>query len=75
MLVAARAMKDTIEAIKEAGLQDKLKVMIGGEPTRQEFADEIRADFYGPGSTAGRNFARETMTASSITPATWGGCS
>jgi 5-methyltetrahydrofolate--homocysteine methyltransferase len=56
------AMKDTIEAIKEAGLRDQVKVMIGGAPIRQEFADEIGADFYGPDSTAGRNFARETTT-------------
>jgi len=56
------AMKDTIEAIKEAGLKDKVKVMIGGAPIRQEFADEIGADFYGPDSTAGRNFARESVT-------------
>ena len=57
------AMKDTREAIKEAGLRDKVKVMIGGAPIQQAFADEIGADFYGPDSTAGRNFARETATA------------
>ena len=57
------AMKDTLEAIKEAGLRDKVKVMIGGAPIQQAFADEIGADFYGPDSTAGRNFARETATA------------
>ncbi|MCP4681863.1 MAG: cobalamin-binding protein [Desulfobacterales bacterium] len=56
------AMKDTIEAIKAAGLKDQVKIMIGGAPLRQEFADEIEADFYGPDSTAGRNFARESIT-------------
>ncbi len=55
------AMKDTIEAIKAAGLKNQVKIMIGGAPVRQEFADEIGADYYGPDSTAGRNFSREAV--------------
>jgi len=54
------AMKDTVDAIKAAGLD--VKIMIGGAPVRQEFADEIGADFYGPDSTSGRNYAREVAT-------------
>ena len=53
-------MKNTVEAIKAAGLD--VKIMIGGAPVRQEFADEIGADFFGPDSTSGRNFAREIAT-------------
>ena len=56
------AMKDTIEAIKKAGLRNQVKIMIGGAPIRQEYADEIGADFYGPDSTAGRNFARDVVS-------------
>jgi len=56
------AMKDTVEAIKKAGVRDQVKIMIGGAPVRQEFADEIGADYYGPDSTAGRNFARDVVT-------------
>jgi len=56
------AMKDTIQAIKDAGLRDQVKIMIGGAPIRQEFADEVGADFYGPDSTAGRNFARDVVS-------------
>jgi len=56
------AMKDTVEAIKQAGLRDQVKIMIGGAPIRQEFADEIGADYYGPDSTAGRNYARDVAT-------------
>ena len=40
-------MKDTIEAIKDSGLRDQVKIMIGGAPINQEFADEIGADEYG----------------------------
>ena len=56
------AMKETIEAIEDAGLRDKVKIMIGGAPVRKEFAGEIGADFYGPDSTAGKNFAREVVS-------------
>ena len=37
----------TIEALKDAGLRDKIKIIIGGAPVTQEFADEIGADAYG----------------------------
>ena len=37
-------MKNTIEALKEAGLRDKVKVMIGGAPVTQSYADQIGAD-------------------------------
>jgi 5-methyltetrahydrofolate--homocysteine methyltransferase len=56
------AMKDTIEAIKQAGLRKDVKIMIGGAPIRQEFCDEIGADFYGPDSTSGRNYARDAVS-------------
>lgn len=38
--------KDIIDALKAAGLRDKVKVMVGGAPVTQEFADEIGADAY-----------------------------
>lgn len=37
-------MKITIEKIQEAGLADRVKVIVGGAPVTQEFADEIGAD-------------------------------
>jgi len=37
-------MPIVIEALKEAGLRDRIKVMVGGAPVTQEFADEIGAD-------------------------------
>ena len=36
----------TIEALKSAGLRDKIKIMVGGAPTTQKWADEIGADGY-----------------------------
>ena len=41
-------MKDTIELLKEEGLRDKVKVIIGGAPVSQDFADEIAADGLSP---------------------------
>ena len=40
------AMKDTIDALTEAGYRDKVKVIIGGAPVTQKYADEIGADGY-----------------------------
>jgi len=40
------SMKETIEAITEAGLRDKAKIIIGGAPVTQEFAQRIGADAY-----------------------------
>ena len=55
-------MKDTIEAVEEAGLRSTVKVMIGGAPVTQEYAKEIGADFYGPDSTSGKDFARRIVS-------------
>ena len=41
-------MKDTIELLKEEGLRDKVKVIIGGAPVSDDFAGEILADGYSP---------------------------
>jgi 5-methyltetrahydrofolate--homocysteine methyltransferase len=38
------AMKQTIDAIVEAGLRDRVKILVGGAPVTQAFADEIGAD-------------------------------
>jgi 5-methyltetrahydrofolate--homocysteine methyltransferase len=40
-------MKDVIAELKKQGLRDGLKVMVGGVPTSQEFADEVGADAWG----------------------------
>jgi 5-methyltetrahydrofolate--homocysteine methyltransferase len=40
------AMRDTIKALKESGLRDKVKIIVGGAPITQLFADSIGADSY-----------------------------
>jgi corrinoid protein of di/trimethylamine methyltransferase len=40
------SMKATIEALKEAGVREKVRVLVGGAPITKKFADEIGADGY-----------------------------
>jgi len=61
------SMKATIEALKEAGLQGEVKVMVGGAPLTQRYADEIRADGYAPDASSAVDKARELL---GIPPAT-----
>lgn len=42
----------TIEALKAAGLRDKVKVMVGGAPVTKEWADKIGADAYAADGSA-----------------------
>ncbi len=57
------AMADTIKALEEAGLRDKIKVMIGGAPVTQNYADEIGADGYAPDAASAVDKAKELVTA------------
>jgi 5-methyltetrahydrofolate--homocysteine methyltransferase len=49
-------MKQTIDAVVESGLRDQVKIMVGGAPVTQAFADDIGADAFAPdaGSAAKR---------------------
>ena len=40
-------MKDVVELVRSRGLQDRVKVIVGGAPLSKDFADEIGADAYG----------------------------
>ena len=52
MTTTMPAMKRTIDALGRAGLRERVKVMIGGAPVNQAYADEIGADGYARDSTA-----------------------
>jgi len=45
------AMKTTIEALKNAGLREQVKVMVGGAPITQDYADSIGADGFAPNAS------------------------
>ena len=50
--------KETIDALKAAGLRDKVKVMVGGAPVTQSFAEEIGADAYSPDAATAADVCR-----------------
>ena len=52
------AQKDVIDALNAAGVRDKVKVMIGGAPVTQSFADEIGADAYTPDAASAAEVCR-----------------
>ncbi len=58
-----RAMGYTIKAIEEAGLRDKVKIMVGGAPVDAEFAERIGADGYGSNAPSGAELAKRLVGA------------
>ena len=58
-----RTMGHTIKALEEAGLRDRVKVIVGGAPVTQAFADQIKADGYAPNAAAASELARKLVAA------------
>ncbi|MCC6443454.1 MAG: corrinoid protein [Armatimonadetes bacterium] len=54
-------MKTTIQALDEAGLRDKITVLVGGAPVTQEYADEIGADGYAPDAASAVDALKEIL--------------
>lgn len=56
-------MKTTIDAFRDAGIRDRVKIIVGGAPVTQRFADEIGADGYGENAPAALSLARKCIAA------------
>jgi corrinoid protein of di/trimethylamine methyltransferase len=54
-------MKNTVEAIKTAGVREKVKVMIGGAPVTDKYAQEIGADGYADNASSAVTLARKLV--------------
>ncbi len=54
-------MEEVITILKSTGLRDKVKVMVGGAPVTQEFANEIGAEGYAPNAASAVDKARELL--------------
>ena len=52
-------MADVVKAAEEAGIRDKVKIMVGGAPVTQVFADQVGADAYTPDATSAAEKAVE----------------
>jgi corrinoid protein of di/trimethylamine methyltransferase len=61
LTVTMPGMKTTMEALKSAGVRDRIKVLIGGAPVTQQYADEIGADGYGENASVAVNLARRLV--------------
>lgn len=59
MTTSMREMKDTMSLLKEEGVRDKVKVMVGGGPITMEFCEQIGADGYGKDGLAAVKVAME----------------
>ena len=55
------SMKNCIEALKEAGVRDQVKVLIGGAPVTQAYADQIGADGYAPDASSAARAAKALL--------------
>ena len=54
-------VKKTVESVDDAGIRENLKIMIGGAPVNQEFADEIGADAYAPDAGSASRMAKSMI--------------
>lgn len=55
------SMQKTIDALKAAGVRDKVLVMVGGAPLTQEYADQIGADAYAPDASSAARKLKEML--------------
>ena len=63
LTVTMPAMKTTINALREAGMRDQVKVLVGGAPVTPEYAAEIGADAYADNASTAVGKARALIAA------------
>ena len=54
-------MKQTIDAVVESGLRDRVKIMVGGAPVTKNYANEIGADGYAPDAGSATKLAKTLL--------------
>ena len=54
-------MKQTIDAVVESGLRDRVKIMVGGAPVTKNYANEIGADGYAPDAGSATKLAKALL--------------
>ena len=59
LTLAFNSMKQTVEAIEQAGLRDQVKIMIGGGQIDEEVRKYVKADAYGKDAVAGVNLCKQ----------------
>ena len=61
LTVTMPSMKTTIEALRSAGVREKVKVLVGGAPVTSQYAAEIGADGYGENAISAVSLARKMV--------------
>ena len=61
LTVTMPAMKTTIEALKQAGIRQSVKVLVGGAPVTSQYASEIGADGYGENANSAVAMTRKML--------------
>jgi 5-methyltetrahydrofolate--homocysteine methyltransferase len=54
-------MKETLAAVTKAGIRDKVKILVGGAPVNQAYADQIGADGYAPDAGSAAKLAKSFL--------------
>ena len=62
-ILAMPSMKTTVDAVKEAGLSEQVKTMVGGAPLTEAYAEQIGADGYAPDAASAAEKAKELVDA------------
>jgi methanogenic corrinoid protein MtbC1 len=62
LTVAFESMKKTVEALKEAGLRDKVKIIIGGNPVNEKVARYVGSDAFANSAPRGINIIKKWVT-------------
>jgi 5-methyltetrahydrofolate--homocysteine methyltransferase len=57
------SLEETVKSVIETGLHDRVKIIIGGAPVTQEYADQIGADGYSPDAGSAASKAVELLIA------------
>lgn len=63
LTVTMPSMRNTIQALEQAGLRQRVKIMVGGAPLTPQFAEEIGADAYSENASAAVATARRVVAA------------
>jgi len=61
LTLSLKSMKDTVEALKTAGLRDSVKIIIGGNPVTKESCEDIGADAFTTNAAAGVKMCRDFL--------------
>jgi methanogenic corrinoid protein MtbC1 len=60
--IAFQEMKNVVDTLRRTGLRDRVKVIIGGQPTDEKVREYIGADYYAPDAVAGVKICKEIYT-------------